>query len=251
MPRLIAAVLLLCLLAPAQEVVPTGITCCDEQKIRLAMAEEALQRIAAKRAGGPGTAADYMSDQAYEKIRRRLPAGTREQLIDFLRAALLEPAPDKETREFQEQVGHFVLGMTLEIGHTFQDEYDAALAARERIDRLLAELEESPPQGEADLGRLLFRADMSEKELRRIRALPARWREAEPDASSFDEFNALKRNMTGRPADNDQKLSFALAGKYSGDFPFLDEFLAGYRRLAAGFLEAARRVNSLLAAPPG
>ncbi len=74
------------------------------------MAEEALQRIAARRAGGSGTASDYLSDQAYEKIRRRLPAGTREQLMDFLRQALAQPAPDEETREFQKLVGHLRAG---------------------------------------------------------------------------------------------------------------------------------------------
>ena len=54
MLRAIAAALLLCLLAPAQDVAPAGITCCDEQKIRLAMTEEALQRIVARHELGAG-----------------------------------------------------------------------------------------------------------------------------------------------------------------------------------------------------
>jgi hypothetical protein len=239
MSRTVAAALLLCLLAPAQEVVPTGITCCDEQKIRQAMAEEALQRVAARRMGGSGMASDYLSDQAYEKIRLRLPAGTREQLMEFLRQALLQPAPDEETREFQERVGLFVLGMTLEIGHTFQDEYDQALASAEKAGILLEEL-----------ARAMFHSDVSEKELRRLRAMDRRWREAAADSPPFAAFNLMKGNTTGRAPDPDQQTAFGLAMRYRDPFPFLDEFLEGYRRLAVDMRETARRVNALLARLP-
>jgi hypothetical protein len=250
MSRTVAAALLLCLLAPAQEVVPTGITCCDEQKIRQAMAEEALQRVAARRMGGSGMASDYLSDQAYEKIRLRLPAGTREQLMEFLRQALLQPAPDEETREFQERVGLFVLGMTLEIGHTFQDEYDQALASAEKAGILLEELEKSPEVDDEVLARAMFHSDVSEKELRRLRAMDRRWREAAADSPPFAAFNLMKGNTTGRAPDPDQQTAFGLAMRYRDPFPFLDEFLEGYRRLAVDMRETARRVNALLARLP-
>jgi len=248
MSRAIAAALLLCLLAPAQEVAPTGITCCDEQKIRQAMAEEALQRVAARRMGSSGMASDYLSDQAFEKIRRRLPAGNREQLMEFLRQALQQPAPDEETREFQERVGLFVLGMTLEIGHTFQDEYDQALASAEKAGILLAELEKSPEIGDEALARALFHADVSEKELRRLRSVERRWREADADLPSFAAFNLLKGNVTGHAPDPDQQTTFGLALRYREPFPFLDEFLENYRHVAAGFRETVRLINALLSA---
>jgi len=233
-------------LSDEQQRLPAGITCCDEQKIRQAMTEEALRRIAARHEGGAGAATDYLSDQAHEKIRRRLPAGTREQVMDFLRAALVQPAADGDIREFQTLVGHFVLGMTLEIGLTFQDEYDQALASSEKVGLLLAELENPRETGDEELGRALFRADLSEKELRRLRALERKWKPAPADAPPFSEFNALKGNVTGRAADPDQQGTFGLAVRYRSRYPFLDEFLGNYRRLAADFREAVRRVNEHL-----
>lgn len=249
MPRLVAACLLLSLLAPAQEIMPSGITCCSEDQIRAAMTEEALQRVASRCLSGPSR--DYLTDRASATVRRRLPAGARDEVLAFLRRALAQPAADEETREFQELVGLFVLGMTLEIGHTFQDEYDRALQAREDIGRLLAALEKRPPAGEAELSRAMFLAGITEREMRRIRALDRRWREADDEDPPFRAFNQLKRNATGRAADPDQATNFELAAAYRDRFPFLDEFLANYRRLAADVREAARRVNSLLAPAPG
>lgn len=233
-----------------QQRLPAGITCCDEHKIRQAMAEEALARVAARGEPdyrGAGPADDYVSGQAYEKIRKRLPAGSLEQRLAYLRDILERPAPDADIREFQTLVGHFVLGMTLEIGNTFQDEYDQALLNLEKIDRLLSELERSPAAME-DLGRALFQADLSERELRRIRGLERRWKDMGRDTPPVDEFKALRKNVNGRGADPDQWLVFELAERYRARFPFLDEFLANYRRLAADFREAARRLNERLAA---
>jgi len=247
MPRFLVAFLLFGLLFPAQETVPSGITCCDEQQIRRAMTEEALRRIAIRNEGRAREETDYLCVQAHERIRRLLPAGGREQVLDFMRQALHQADPDEDTREFQELVGHFILGMTLEIGHTFQDEYDLALAARERVGRLLGELEAHRDPGAEVLGRALFRADMTERELRRLRTLPGKWRPVKEHASPFDEFNILKRNVTARPADPDQGPAFRLAEAYNDRFSFLDEFLGNYRQLAADFLEAARRVNERLA----
>ena len=248
MPRAIAAALLLCLLAPAQDVAPAGITCCDEESIRRAMTEEALRRVVARHKGGAGAAGDYLSAGAYEKIRRRLPAGDREQLLDFLRATLRQPDADADTREFRRQVDHFVLGMTLEIGHTFQGEFDLAQEGKEKIDRLIARLEGLPPAGGDSLSAALFHADLSEKDLRRIRTLELKWKDAAAGAPPFDEFSALKRNISGHAADPDQLMAFELAGRYRAAFPFLDEFLQNYRRLAADIREASRRLNDLLSA---
>jgi hypothetical protein len=248
MLRAIAAALLLCLLAAAQDVAPAGITCCREESIRLAMTEEALQRIVARHKLGAGAAGDYLSAGAYEKIRRRLPPGGCEQLLDFLRATLLQPQADADTREFQRQVGHFVLGMTLEIGHTFQGEFDLLQKDKEKIDRLIARLEDATSPGDHSLDAALFHADLSEKDLRRIRTLDLKWKDADAGASPFDEFGALKKNASGRAADPDQRMVFELAGRYRAAFPFLDEFLENYRRLAAEIREACRRVNVLLSA---
>jgi hypothetical protein len=170
--------------------------------------------------------------------------------MEFLRQALLQPAPDEETREFQERVGLFVLGMTLEIGHTFQDEYDQALASAEKVGILLEELEKSPAVDDETLARALFHADVSEKELRRLRALDRRWKEAAADSPPFAAFNLLKGNVTGRAPDPDQQTAFGLAMRYRVPFPFLDEFLEKYRRLADDMRETARRVNALLTRTP-
>ncbi len=248
MLRLLAAFLLFRLFFPVPEIAPSGITCCDEQKIRLAMTEEALRRIADRNEDRARGETDYLCVQAHERIRRRLPAGGRDQVLDFMRQALRQTDPDGDTREFQELVSHFILGMTLEIGHTFQDEYDQARAGKEKIARLLATLEESPATGEEALNRAMFHADLSERELRHIRTLERRWRDRDGDASPFDEFSELRRNVRGLAADRDQRMAFMLAERYRTGYPFLDEFLKNYRRLAADFRETARRVNELLAA---
>jgi hypothetical protein len=246
MMRLAVAALLLCRFVSAQVVAPSGITCCDEEKIRQAMTEEILRRIAARHLGVTAAATDYLSEQSYEIVRRRLPSGSRDQVMDFLRAALQQTAPDAEMREFREQVGYFVLGMTLEIGQTYQDEYDQARQSLEKIERLLVELEGSSNASEEELSRALFRADISDKEMRRIRGLERRWKDAAPGTPPFAEFNILKKNVSGRNPEPDQWMVFALGERYRERFPFLDEFLENFRRLAADFWEAARRVNEHL-----
>ena len=255
MHRFITGAYLFCLMGAAfclsaQESIPVGISCCDEQKIRQAMAEEALARVASRcepdyRDAGP--AGDFLSGQAYEKIRKHLPPGGREQRLAFMRDVMRHPAPDADIEEFQTLVGHFILGMTLEIGNTLQDEYDRALQNLEKVVRLLGELEGSSAAGDEVLGRALFQADLSERELRRIRGLERRWKDAAPAAPPFDEFNALKKNVSGRGADPDQWMVFDLSARYRARFPFLDEFLGNYRRLAADFRDAARRLNERLA----
>jgi len=233
----------------AAEIMPTGITCCDEQKIRQAMTEEVLARILAKTEPGfpnksPG--GDYLSEQAYEKIRKYLPAGgSPDQRLAFLRQLLRQPAPDRDIEKFQTLVGHFILGMTLEIGNTLQDEYDQALDCREKTDRLLAELGKISPLGEEEVSRVLFHTDVAERELRRLRALERKWKDAAVGDSPFNEFNILKKNVTGHAADPSQRYVFFLSERYRCQFFFLDEFLENYRRLAADFREAARRVNDL------
>jgi len=254
MRRAPAVAILLCFLSGAlspapQEAIPAGITCCDEQKIRQAMTEEALARIAAlaEPGGRSRHAADYLSEQAFARIGKYLPAGSRERRLAYMREALQRPAPDFDIREFQVLVGNFILGMTLEIGNTFQDEYDQALAAKEKVDALLAELQKTPAVDGEVPPQALFNSGMSRKELRRIRALGRKWRDAPADASPFDEFKFLKENMSGLAADPDQGLVFELAAAYRPRFPFLDEFLENYRRLAREFREAARQLNKGLA----
>ncbi|HUU05397.1 MAG TPA: hypothetical protein VMZ49_05885 [Patescibacteria group bacterium] len=235
----------------AQEILPTGITCCDEEKIRQAMTEEALARILAKTESvlrNKGLGGDYLSDQAFEKIKKHLPDGVgTDQRLAFMRQMLQSPPPDRDIEEFQTLVGHFILGMTLEIGITMQDEYDQAQQVKEKTEKLLDRLEKFSRQDEEDLGRALFQVDLTEKELKRIRASDRRWKNSAAAASPFKEFNNLKRNITGHAPDQDQWLVFELAEKYRCQFPFLDEFLENYRRLAKDFRETARRVNDLLA----
>jgi hypothetical protein len=233
---------------PAQEIMPTGITCCDEQKIRQAMTEEALARIAAKcEPGSRGNreAGDYLSEQAYEKIRKHLPAGGMEQHLVFLRDILQRPAMDMDIKEFQNLVGYFALGMTLEIGNTLQDEYDQAQKSLEDIGKFIEELEKSSSMSEWTVSRARFQTDLSAKELRRVRTLARKWKDAPDGASPFDEFNMLKKNITGRPSDPDQGLVFDLAEHWRSRFPFLDEFLEKYRRLAKDFRETTLRLNIL------
>jgi hypothetical protein len=245
----------LCLLggalaAVAQETVPAGITCCDEEKIRQAMTEEALARIATLAEPGGSSdrrAADYLSQQAFARIGKYLPAGSREQRLAYLREALHRLAPDADIREFQELVGNFVLGMTLEIGYTLQDEYDQARLEREKADKLLVELQKTPVAAGEVPAQALFSAGISRKELRRIRALARRRPELPANAAPFDEFDFLKRIVCGARADPDQTLVFELAEAYRPRFPFLDEFLKNYRLLAGEFRESARQINEILA----
>ncbi len=227
---------------------PSGITCCDEQKIRLAMTEEALARIVARSRAGSQQSVDYLCEQAYEKVRRLLKDVSPDRRLDFLRDMLPQPAAEAENGEFQTLVGNFVLGMTLEIGQTLQDEYDQALAVREKIRKLLAELEKLPDADEEDLGQILFQKDISEKELRRIRGLGTKWHHIPAGTPPFDEFNALKKNVTGRAPDPDQRMAFELAERYRVRFPFLDEFLENYRRLADGFHADVWNLSDRLAA---
>lgn len=227
------------------QAMPAGITCCDEAKIRAAMAEEALRRIAAIAAGSPAGEADFLSVKAWETIRRRLDGLDDEAVAGELRRALAETGADGNTREFQELVGHFVLGLTLEIGLTLQDESDRLQAAHEKLDRLVLFLEE--PRHGLDLGRALFHAGMEEKELRSLRSLERRWKEPSAGAPAFDVFSALKRNVSGRPADPDQGLVFVLGERYRAAHPFLDEFLAHYRRQASEYRAAALHLNEILA----
>jgi len=247
MVRALAALLLLPLLAFSQETVPAGITCCDEGLIRQAMTEEALRRVAGMETDSAWGRDDYLTVQARERVRGLLPAGGGQPALEFLRQALGRTDPGGEIGEFQKLVGHFVLGMTLEIGHTLQFEYDQAEAARQRAVRLLAELETPGSWDEQGLDRSLFRAEMEIKEFRRLRALPGRWREPKAGASPFDEFSALRRNLTGLPPDPDQKPVFQLAAAYNERFPFLDGFLANYRKLAAEFRAVVLELNERLA----
>ena len=251
----IMLLLLLCLsgtgvsFSVTQEILPAGITCCDEKKIRQAMTEEVLARILVKTESGlrnKGLRVDYLSDQAFEKIKRHIPDGAdTDQRLAFLREMLQPPAPDRDIEEFQTLVGHFIQGMTLEIGITMQDEYDQALQVKEKTLKLLNQLEKISRLDEENLGRALFQVDLTAKELKRIRACDRRWKNS-ADASPFKEFNTLKRNITGRAPDRDQWLVFELAEKYRSQFPFLDEFLENYRRVAAEFLVTARNLSDLL-----
>lgn len=251
MLRAIAALLLVGLIFSAAEIAPSGITCCDEELVRRAMTEEALRRIADRNEGRAREETDYLCVQAHERIRGRLPAGDRGQVLDFMRQALRQDDADEDTREFQKLVSHFTLGMTLEIGHTFQFEYDQAQAARERAGRLLAELEAAGDWDAQSLDRSLFRADMGVREFRRLRALPGRWRDSKAGASPFDEFSAMRRNLTGLQPDPDQKPVFRLAADYNDRFPFLDGFLANYRRLAGEFRAVVLELNDKLALMEG
>jgi hypothetical protein len=248
----VAAFLLLAVLlggpaALAQEVMPAGITCCNEELIRAAMTEEALARIVAISAADRSRPADYISQQSYAAVRRFLPDGDSRQRLDFLRGWLRQGEGDAAGEEFRALVGRFVLGMTLEIGHTFQDEFDQAQLCLERVELFARELEGEPAAAPESLSRALFRAGVSDRELRRLRALERRWKEAPPDAPPFERFNALQRSATGRAVDNDQRMAFDLAEEYNARFPFLDDFLANYRRLASRIRDAARRLEDMLA----
>jgi hypothetical protein len=112
---------------------------------------------------------------------------------------------------------------------------------------LLDELEKFPGLTGEDLNRSLFQVNLSERELRRIRAMERKWENAPPKASPFSEFITLKKNITGRSDDQDLWLVFELAEHYRPQFPFLDEFLKNYRRLGADVRDISRRLNDLLA----
>ena len=127
-----------------------------------------------------------------------------------------------------------------------QDEYDQALQVKEKTLRLLDQLEKLSRLDDESLGRALFQVDLTDKELKRIRASDRRWKNSAAGTSPFKEFNTLKRNITGRAPDPDQWLVFELAEKYHSQFPFLDEFLENYHSLASSFRDIARRVSERL-----
>jgi hypothetical protein len=234
----------------SQEIMSTVITCCDEQKIRQAMIEEALVRIAATAAPGfreREADNDYISQQACKKIRKRLPLGANQiQVKSWLREWLVQPAAAADVKEFQTLVGYFVTGMTLEIGNTLQDEFDQAVNSKEKLEKLLGELEKYPSPSGENLDQALFQAGLSARELRRILALERKWKNAAAGASPFVEFNTLKMNISGRAPDPDQRMAFRMAEVYNPRFPFLDEFLGNYRHLAADFLVMARHLHDRL-----
>jgi len=247
---LAVAAAFLALVAPAQ--MPGEGPCLDEALVRQAMHEEAFRLLAQKidfvrdaTAGG----FDYHIDQAYEKIKGRLPSDALSQteLEAWLGQFLQRPPAGKNESEFQVLIGDFIKGMSLEIINTLQFECEQAEDLVERLTRLGGWMKKAARCDRGTLERSLRLEGLGRKTGEIIINIHRDWRAPSEQGDDFVVFSTLKKNMTGQKADPDQRLIFDLGDRYRQRHPFLDGFMKNYRLLAERFRRTALEVNALLA----
>ena len=234
-----------------QTAISGEIPCLDENQVHQAMREEAFrllaQKIAAVQNGSAG-GFDYHIEQAYEKIKKRLPPDplSAAELATWLRQFFQNPSAADNDREFQTLIEHFVLGMSLEIINTLQYECDQAVDLIAQVAKLEGEIKRMPHPDRETLDMALRQSGLSKKIYRIIKTMDPRWRIPPADSDTFSAFNIWKKNMTGRSVDRDQRLVFELGDRYQSQYPFLGEFMKNYRRLAETFRQAVRDLNAML-----
>ena len=234
-----------------QTAISGEIPCLDENQVHQAMREEAFrllaQKIAAVQNGSAG-GFDYHIEQAYEKIKKRLPPDplSAAELAACLRQFFQNPSATDNDREFQTLIEHFVLGMSLEIINTLQYECDQAVDLIAQVAKLEGEIKRIPHPDRETLDMALRQSGLSKKMYRIIKTIDPRWRIPPADSDTFSAFNIWKKNMTGRSVDRDQQLVFDLGDRYQSQYPFLGEFMKNYRRLAETFRQAVRDLNAML-----
>jgi hypothetical protein len=231
-------------------------TCLDENQVRRAMHEEAFRLLAQKidsvQNGAMG-GFDYHIEQAYEKIKKRLPSDplSAAELEAWLRQFLQNPEATDSDREFQTLIENFSLGMSLEIINTLQYECEQVEDLIARVAELEAEMKKTPRPDPDTLDRALRRSGVSKKMAGILKNNGRRWKVPAAGADDFSAFSTWKKNMTGRGADSDQRLVFDLGDRYRSRYPFLDEFMGNYRRLAETFRRAVLDLNGLLSSGDG
>jgi hypothetical protein len=225
--------------------------CLDENQVHLAMHEEALRLLARKIEAvqhGSASGFDYHIEQAYEKIKKRLPPGplSPAELATCLRQFFQNPSVTDNDREFQILIEHFILGMSLEIINTLQYECEQAEDLIARVAKLEEEIKRTPHPDQDTLDRALRQSSLSKKMYRMIKIIDRRWKIPPAGVDSFSAFIVWKKNMCGRSLDKDQRLVFDLGERYRSQYPFLDEFMENYRLLAETFRRAVRNLNAML-----
>ena len=249
--RIVCTVFFIVLALNGQTYAPDGNTCLDENQVHQAMFEEAL-RLLVQKAGnlhdGSASGFDFHIEQAYEKIKKRLPPDrlSAPELAAWLRQFFQTPAAADADRESQTLIEQFVLGMSLEIINTLQYECDQAEYLLSQVAKLEAELKKTPHADRETLDRALRQSGLSKKTQRIIKNIDRRWFIPPAGADHFSAFNAWKKNMTGQSLDTDQRLAFNLGDRYQAQYPFLDKFMENYRRLAETFQRAVRNLNAML-----
>jgi hypothetical protein len=245
------SVLLLALALNGQTAVGVETPCLDETQVRQAMGKEAFrllaQKIDAVQNGSTG-GFDYHIDQAYEKIKKRLPSGplSAAELEAWLRQFLQNPKATANELEFQTLIENFVLGMSLEIINTLQFECDQAVDLIAQVDKLEREIKKTPRPDREALDQALRQSSLGKKTYRIIKNIDRRWIIPPAGSDSFSAFSIWKKNMTGRSADRDQRLVFNLGDRYQAQYPFLVGFMENYRCLAEVFRQAVQKLNAML-----
>ena len=223
----------------------------DENQVHQAMHEEAFRLLVLKIDSVRNEAAggfDYHIEQAYEKIKKRLPSDplSASELEAWLQQFLQTPGAVDSDSEFQTLINHFILGMTLEIINTLQFECEGAEDLIAQVVKLEGEINKTHHPDRETLYRALRQSGLSKKMYRLMKAIDRGWRIPPADSDNFSVFSVLKKNMTGQSADRDLRLVFDLGDRYHSRYPFLDGFMENYRCLAETFRQAVFNLNALL-----
>lgn len=223
----------------------------NENQVRQAMHAEAYrllaQKIESQRDGSAG-GFDYHIEQAYEKIKNRLPDGplSASELEVWLQGFQPGPAASGGGNDFQLLIDQFILGMSLEVINTLQFECEQAEDLVARVAKVADGLKKVPRPDREALEAALEDSDLSRKTQAIVRDIDRRWRVPAAGADDFTAYAVWKKNMTGLNADRDLRLVFELGDRYRSRYPFLDQFLGEYRRLAEAFRQAVIDLNALL-----
>jgi hypothetical protein len=245
------AVLFITIALAGQAAANVETPCINENLIQQAMREEALRLLAQKvtaARNGAVTGFDYHIEQAYEKIKKNLPPEPLfdTELISWLRQFYQNPSVTDNDREFHTLIEQFVLGMSLEITNTLQYECDQAVDLIARIAKLAGEIKRTPHPNRETLDQALRQSHLHKKMYGIVKNIDRGWRIPPAGSDNFSAFNIWRKNITGQSLDNDQRLIFDLAGRYHPQYPFLEEFMGNYRRLAETFRQTVRDLNSIL-----
>jgi hypothetical protein len=246
-----AAALLAALNQPAQVNSGAENTWLDENQVYQAMRQEAFRLLARKIdavRNGAAEGFDYHIEQAYEKIKNRLPSDqlSASELESWLRQFLPDPAASAGEKEFQTLIENFIRGMSLEISTTLQYECEQAEDLIALVAKLEKEIKKVSRPGRDTLDLALRQAGASKKMAGIIKNIDRNWRIPPAGTDDFSVFSVLKKNMTGQSADKDQRLVFDLGARYQFSCPFLDGFMENYRRLAGAFRWAVQELNASL-----
>lgn len=223
----------------------------NEDQVRQAMHAEAYRLLAQKidsvRNGSAG-GFDYHIEQAYEKIKNRLPDDllSASELEIWLQGFQPGRQAGGEENEFQLLIDQFILGMSLEITNTLQYECEQAEDLIAQVAKIEVELKKAPYPNREILDAALEGSELTRKTQAIVKNIDRRWRVPAAGADDFSAYAVWKKNMTGIKADKDLRLVFDLGDRYRPRYPFLDRFMAEYRRLAEAFRQTVIDLNSLL-----